>query len=157
MVRVLGRLPRRAQRGGRADGVHAREAAQGEEGLVSLLNAGTLFTYLDPRMAAEGPMPATNNRIEGAVNAQIRAVLRNHRGLSTLKRAKAAFWWCYMHVERPKGMAQTLREMPTDDDLDLLRSEYGIAAESVGAPAKWGEGLVWEELHFKTRYPYSID
>ena len=84
-------------------------------------------------------------------------MLRSHRGLSTLRRAKAAFWWCAMHVECPKGMAQILREMPTDADVGLLRSEYGIDAESIGRPAKWGEGLVWEELHFKTRYPYSID
>ena len=54
-------------------------------------------------------------------------------------------------------MAQILREMPTDADVGLLRSEYGIDAESIGKPAKWGEGLVWEELHFKTRYPYAID
>ena len=126
-------------------------------GLASLVGAGTLFTYLDPRLAAEGPLPATNNVIEGGVNAQLRAVLRNHRGLSVLKRVKAVFWWCYMHVECPKGMARTLREMPTDDDVELLRSEYGMDVEDVGAPAKWGEGLVWEELHHRTRYPYSTE
>ena len=91
------------------------------------------------------------------MNAQLRAVLRNHRGLSVLKRVKAVFWWCYMHVECPKGMARTLREMPTDDDVELLRSEYGMDVEGVGAPAKWGEGLVWEELHHRTRHPYSTE
>ena len=125
--------------------------------LVTLLNSGTLFTYLDPQLTAEGPLPATNNRIEGAVNARIREMLRNHRELTTLRRAKAAFWWCHTHVECPKGMAQTFREMSTDADIELLRGEYGIDINSIGCPAKWGEGLVWEELHFKTRYPYSID
>ena len=43
--------------------------------------------------------------------------------------------------------------MPTDSDIGLLRAEYGIDAEDVGAPKKWGEGIVWEELHHKTRYP----
>lgn len=141
---------------GRMSFTHER-LRRARRSLVALVNSGTLFTYLDPQLTAEGPLPATNNRIEGAVNAQIREMLRNHRGLTTLRRAKAAFWWCAMHVECPKGMAQILREMPTDADVGLLRSEYGIDAESVGRPAKWGEGLVWEELHFKTRYPYVID
>lgn len=91
------------------------------------------------------------------MNAQIRAVLRNHRGLLVLKRVKAVFWWCCMHVERPKGMARTLREMPTDDDVGLLRSEYGMDVEDVGAPAKWGKRLVWEKLYHRTRHPYSTE
>jgi hypothetical protein len=129
---------------------------EARSGLIRLVNKGVLFTYLDPELTAEGPMPAMNNMIEGGVNAQLREVLRNHRGLSKLKRAKAIFWWCYLHVECPKGMAQTLREMPTDEDIDILRDEYGIRTDDIAAPQKWGEGLVWEELHHKTRYPYSI-
>ena len=99
-------------------------------------------------------MPATNNRIEGGVNSRLREVLRSHRGLAKLKRVKAVFWWCYLHVECPKTMADTLREMPTDADVDLLRERYGMRAEDASRPEKWGEGLVWEELHHKTRYPF---
>lgn len=137
---------------GRMSFTHER-LRKARRSLVTLLNSGTLFTYLDPQLTAEDPLPATNNRIEGAVNARIREILRKHRGLTTLRRAKAAFWWCHTHVE----LAQTLREMPTDADIELLRSEYGIDIDTIGRPIKWGEGLVWEELHFKTRYPYSID
>ncbi len=36
-----------------------------EEFLSWLLSQGTLFTYLDPDLTREGPLPATNNRIEG--------------------------------------------------------------------------------------------
>ena len=36
-------------------------------------------------------LPATNNVIEGMVNSQLREVLRNHRGLPLIKRAKACF------------------------------------------------------------------
>ena len=50
-------------------------------------------------------------------------------------------------------MADTLREMPTDADIDMLRDRYGIKADGLEKPEKWGEGLVWEELHHKTRYP----
>ncbi len=88
------------------------------------------------------------------VNSQLREVLRSHRGLTKLKRVKAVFWWCYLHVECPKTMADTLREMPTDADVDLLRERYGMRAEDASRPEKWGEGLVWEELHHKTRYPF---
>lgn len=125
-------------------------------GLVRLVNEGTLFTYLDPALCAEGPLPATNNRIE-SMNAQLRAILRNHRGLSLVRRVKAVFWWCYMHVECPKTMAETLREMPTDGDVELLREAYGMRVDDIGAPSKWGDGLVWDELHARTRYPNAID
>lgn len=131
-----------------------RRLREARSGLVRLVNAGTLFAYLDPALCAEGPMPATNNRIEGGVNSQLREVLRSHRGLTKLKRVKAVFWWCYLHVECPKTMADTLREMPTDADVDLLRERYGMRAEDASRPEKWGEGLVWEELHHKTRYPF---
>lgn len=38
--------------------------------VARVLNNGTLFTYLDPGLAAEGPMPCTNNRIEGGHERQ---------------------------------------------------------------------------------------
>ena len=74
--------------------------------LSSLVSAGTLFTYLDPALAKAGPLPSTNNMIEGGVNSQLRAVLRNHRGLTSVKRVKAVFWWCHAH----SGDARTARE-----------------------------------------------
>lgn len=42
--------------------------------LSSPVSAGTLFTYLDPALAKAGPLPSTNNMIEGGVNSQLRAV-----------------------------------------------------------------------------------
>ena len=75
---------------GRSVYTHER-LRRARSGLVRLANAGTLFTYL-AALAAE-PLPATNNRIEGGVNAQLGSVLRFHRGLTKLKRVKAVFWW----------------------------------------------------------------
>ena len=149
-------LAQRSLQDGRMAYTHER-LRRARRALATLVNAGTLFTYLDPSLAAEGPLPSTNNAIEGGVNARLRSVLRSHRGLSLLRRVKAVFWWCYMHVESPRSMADTLREMPTDADVDLLRERYGVKAEGIGAPEKWGEGLVWEELHHKTRYPFSSE
>lgn len=71
--------------------------------LSSLVSAGTLFTYLDPALAKAGPLPSTNNMIEGGVNSQMRAVLRNHRGLTSVKRVKAVFWWCHAHSGGARG------------------------------------------------------
>lgn len=126
-------------------------------GLVKLIKDETLFTYLDVDLCLEGPMPATNNRIEGGINAQLRDLLRNHRGLSLVRRIKAIFWWCYMHTECPKSAAEILQEMPTDKDIEILRSTYGIRVEDIGAPREWGNSYVWGELHFETRFPNTID
>ena len=49
--------------------------------------------------------------IEGGVNAQLRAMMREHRGMSDLRRVKAVFWWCYMHTEDP---------LPAREILELL-------------------------------------
>lgn len=125
--------------------------------LAALVDKGTLFAYLDPELAAEGPLPATNNRTEGGINARLRSVLRSHRGMSLVRRIKAVYRWCYMHTECPKPPGEILRSMPTDDDIDLLYGLYAIHPSSDGEPAEWGEGLAWSEFHHETGYPYSVD
>lgn len=141
---------------GRAQYTHLR-LRKARSSLSRLVNAGTLFTYLDPALCHEERMPSTNNRIEGAVNAQLRAVLRNHRGLSMDRRIKAVFWWCLMHTECPPDAKAILEEMPTDNDVDILNRAYGVRTGDAAGPAEWGDGIVWEEFHHSTRYPYSID
>ena len=136
--------------------VHAR-LRKARRSLVKLVNDGTLFTYLDPELTAEGPLPAMNNVIEGGVNAQLRDILRNHRGLRVDHRVKAVYWWCYMHTECPMAYREIKRSMPTDDDIDLLREIYsGNPAPSMD-PVEWGNGLTWSEFHHSTAYPYSAE
>lgn len=125
--------------------------------ITRVLNKGTMFTYLDPELTVEGPLPSTNNRIEGGTNAKIREMLRNHRGLSLTRRVKAIFWLCYMGTEFPLPAADVLKTMPTDEDMDVLRAMFGTIPKDMGEPVEWGSGLVWEELHHKTRYPFAID
>lgn len=125
--------------------------------LVSVLNKGTLFTYLKPELTVKGPLSCTNNLIEGATNAKIREMIRNHRGMSLTRRIKAVFWLCYMDTECPKTAAEILSCMPTDDDMELLHELYGIVPKDPLEPYEWGNGIVWEEFHHKTRYPFAID
>ena len=116
------------------------------DGLLRLVGRGVLFTFLDPELAVDGPLPSTDNRIEDGVNAQIRAMLRDHRGLSTLRRAKAVHWWCHMHTESPLPAAGILRSMPTDDDIAELYRRTVYEPQRRDGPAEWGDGLVWAEL-----------
>ena len=103
-----------------------------------LVSAGTLFTYLDPTLAADGPLPRTNNPIEGGVNARLRDMHRTHRGLSLMRRVKAVFWWCYLHTESPKPARDALASMPTDDDIDFLYRTYSVSPKMGGRRAGVG-------------------
>ena len=125
--------------------------------LSRLVSQGTLFTYLDPDLTREGPLPATNNRIEGGVNARLRALLRNHRGMSLMRRVKAVFWWCYLHTEEPLGSREVLSSMPTDEDIDLLYGVYSSHPKREDGGPEWGDRAVWEELHHKDPYPFWLD
>jgi hypothetical protein len=47
--------------------------------------------------------------------------------------------------------------MPTDEDIDVLYETYKSTPSSDREPVEWGEGVVWNELHHKTEYPFAID
>ena len=123
--------------------------------LNTLIKRGHLFTFLDPELTAEGPVPNTNNRLEGGVNAPLRDMLRLHRGMSTLRRAKAVFWWCYMHSECPLPPSEILQVMPTDDDIAELYRRIAYEPQKREGPVEWGDGLVWAEMHHST--PWRMD
>ena len=125
--------------------------------LSSLVSAGTLFTYLDPGLTKAGPLPSTNNRIEGGVNAQLRAILRNHRGLTSLKRVKAVFWWCHAHSGDARTAREKLATMPRDADIDLLYEVYSSSPKQGDGRPEWGDRAVWEELHRKDPFPFWLD
>ena len=139
---------------GRWDWTHAR-LVTARNGLDNLIRKGHLFTFADPELVADGALPTTNNKLEGGVNAQLRGMLRKHRGMSALRRAKAAFWWCYMHSECPMSPAELLKTMPTDDTIaELYRKAAGVGKQEEG-PQIWGDGLVWSELHHSS--PWRSD
>lgn len=123
--------------------------------LLALARRGHLFTFVAPELTAEGPLPATNNRLEGGVNAPLRDMLRRHRGLSTLRRVKAVFWWCHAHSECPLTAAELLKVMPTDEDIAELYRRAAVNPQGQEGPAEWGDGLVWAELRHAR--PWRMD
>lgn len=120
-----------------------------------LIKKGTLFTYLDPDLIIEGVVPSTNNKIEGAVNAPLRQMLRDHRGLSLIRRIKAVFWWCYMHTEHPLSPSELLKVMPTDQDIDQYYRGLSEQQQLRDSIPMWGDAVAWSEFHNSA--PYRMD
>ncbi len=117
---------------------------------------GTLFTYLDPALTEAGPLPSTNNAAE-SLNARLREMLRNHRGMSLMRRVKAVFWWCHMHSGDSRTATEKLATMPTDADIDLLYRTYSASPKRDDGGPEWGDRAVWEELHHRDPYPFWLD
>ena len=91
------------------------------------------------------------------MNSQLGEVLRNHRGLTSLKRVKAVFWWCHAHPGDARAAREKLATMPTDADIDFLFSVYSASpARDDGGP-EWGDRAVWEDLHHRDPFPFWLD
>ncbi len=125
--------------------------------LSRLVSAGTLLAYLDPALTADGPLPSTNNRIEGGVNAQPGGMLRDHRGMDVERRAKAIFWWCYEHSPSSLPPAEVLRVMPTDRSIAAIYRRLGERQRLEGTIPQWGDAIVWSELHHSESWRMDWD
>ena len=128
-----------------------------EKSILRLLNDDTLFTYLDKELRAEFKIPSTNNRIEGGVNACLREMLHNHRGLSVERRIKAVFWWCYMHSPKPLSASKILKTMPTNKSIDDIYKKMTTKKQLENTIHMWGYAVVWGELHRSSNYPVYWD
>ena len=127
-----------------------------EQSLVRLVRQNTLFTYLDESLSCGEELPSTNNRIEGGVNAQLRTMLRNHRGMSIERRIKAVFWWCYFHTPKPLSASEILKVMPTDRSISKLYKAMNERAKLEDSIPTWGDAIVWHELHKSNSYPIYL-
>ena len=76
--------------------------------LAKLARKNVLFTYLDPQFDGLG-ISSTTNQIEGGTNAQLRLVLRHHRGMSPNHARRAIEWWCYQRSENPRPPADLIQ------------------------------------------------
>lgn len=77
--------------------------------------------------------------------------------MSTMRRVKAVFWWCYLHAESPGPARDILSSMPADDDIDLLYRTYSASPKRDDGGPEWGDRVVWEGLHHKDPYPFWLD
>ena len=116
--------------------------------LITIMKQDAMFTYLkDTLDLTTQSCPATNNAIEGGVNAQLRALLRQHRGLSIKRRIKAVFWWCYMHSPQPLSASEILSTMPTDESISSIYKKMNERAQLESSIPSWGDAIVWSDLH----------
>lgn len=122
--------------------------------LNRIIGSNQIFTYLTSNLAKAISLPSTNNRAE-SINAQLRRMLRIHRGLSPIRRVKAVFWWCYMHTEYPKNEAEILKDMPTDEKIDKIYRTLTEQRQRFDSIPQWGDAIVWSELH--TSEPWRHD
>jgi hypothetical protein len=76
--------------------------------LAKLARKNVLFTYLDPAFDGLG-ISSTTNQIEGGINAQLRTMLKSHRGMSPDHARRAIEWWCYQHSENPRPPADLIQ------------------------------------------------
>ena len=129
-----------------------------QRSIVKLLKEDTMFTYLDETLRAQiDKIPSTTNQIEGGINSRLRAMLRDHRGLSIERRIKAVFWWCYMHSPEPLSASEILNSMPTDKSIaDTYKRMTAQEKLSESIPT-WGDAVVWGELHRTSDYPVYWD
>ena len=125
-----------------------------EAGLLRLIRDDTLFTYLT---FVDITVPTTNNRLEGGVNAQLRGMLRDHRGLSLERRLKAVYWWCYEHSPRPLPVAEILKCMPTDKTIAATYRRIMRNNRVDNILPQWGDAIIWNEFHMSTEFPIYWD
>ena len=124
-----------------------------ERSLARLVRQNTLFTYLDESLSYGEELPSTNNRIEGGINAQLRTMLRNHRGMSIERRIKAVFWWCYFHTPKPLSASEILKVMPTDRSISKLYKAMNERAKLEDSIPTWGDAIVWSESYKSDSFP----
>lgn len=141
---------------GRSRPTHER-LIKAERSIIRLLNENTMFTYFDDKLRSEFEVPSTNNRIEGGVNACLRDMLHNHRGLSVERRIKAVYWWCYMHSPKPLSIHEILKTMPTDKSISEIYKKMTSKKQLEYSIPKWGDAIVWNELHCSDEYPVYWD
>lgn len=122
--------------------------------LIKLIREGTMFTYLDEELLSEiARIPSTNNQIEGGVNARLRAMLRDHRGMNIERRIKAVYWWCYMHSPEPLSASELITVMPTDKSIAAIYNRLAPQKKVDGSIPTWGDAVVWNELHTSSPFP----
>lgn len=130
-----------------------RRLIQARNSLNILARRGTLFTYLDPALhIAHDPIAPTSNLIEGKINSQLRALLRDHRGMPLDHQIKAVLWWLERHTQFPPSPAQVLKTTITDEQIAALFDQAANHHHAQQELTRWGTGVNWTDFHHTTTW-----
>ena len=102
--------------------------------LERLVKAGHLFTYLDEHLNGAG-ISSTTNRIEGGINASLKALLRTHRGMLSQHQRRAVDWWCYLHTPQPRP---TPTSFITPEHWQTTTKPHNNPSHQDTTPGGWG-------------------
>lgn len=103
-----------------------------------------LFTYLEEEF--DFRVASTTNQIEGGINAQLRLLLRHHRGIPEEHMRRAVEWFLYLRSEAPQAPHTLIEEhhhQPQPRHPDPAREQIGPALYGTSTTAE--EGL-WDRL-----------
>ncbi len=112
--------------------------------LEALARNGHLFTYIDPPAEVDGVVKSTTNCLEGGINAQIKALARNHRGMFDEHQRIAVDWWLLMHTQLLGDPVEIARQQNWGQDglanvPDLIQQEQ--PHDHDGRPATYDTGI----------------
>lgn len=107
--------------------------------LAKLVQRGHLFTYLDPANQGLG-IASTTNQIEGGINAQLRDMLRRHRGMTPEHQRRAVEWWLHAHAVAAPDPASLIRPRHYEP-----RPRKTVLVEEPDGPTGYDTGLTAEE------------
>src|SRR5699024_4630199 len=125
--------------------------------LTTQARKGTLFQYLQPDLLnqVQTPVSSTTNRIEGGINAPLRRMLSQHRGMRLPRRKRAVEWWLQQHTEAPAPVHSFIQPQHYDP---AARIKPQIVEEPIG-PALYDQAFSTEDgigiqQGWKGLYPY---
>lgn len=137
-------IPRQFQRNKRWFYTHYRHRTAWKR-LTKLYEQQRLFTFLTSQdHATTHTLSRDTNSLEGGINAQVKALARNHRGLTKEHQRTAIDWWCYLHTHNPDNPDDIARKQ--DWGRSTLAKVKATSTRTTtndldGAPAKYDTGI----------------
>lgn len=120
--------------------------------LERLTKREELFRFIFPPQEC-GPLAATTNSLEGGINAQIKHLLRNHRGLPSEHQRTMCDWWLYSHTELPDDPVTIARKQNWGQD--ALAKVNALAAQQHDATYETGQPRAYDNA-IPTEYNHSV-
>lgn len=120
--------------------------------LERLTKRGELFRFIFPPEGCD-LLAATTNSLEGGINAQIKNLLHNHRGLPSEHQRIMCDWWLYLHTEHPKSPTAIARAQNWGQD--ALAKVNNLAAQQHDATYQTGQPRAYDNA-IPTEYNHSV-